>query len=133
MSFFERVKETGLPLDSLIVIGSGVLAAHGIREARDVDLVVTAELFAMLEKDASWKHGLQGGSSYALQKGDTEVWKDWSTDRSGHPTYHDLLPYTEVIDGIRFVTLEYLSKRKAERGDEKDLEDIRKIHDYRKS
>lgn len=133
MSFFERVKEIGLPLDSVIVIGSGVLAAHGIRDARDVDMVVTKDCYAVLERDASWKRGLQGSSSCALEKGDVEVWLDWSTDGSGHPTYEDLLPDSEVIESVRCVTLDYLEKRKAERGDAKDIEDIRSIHEYRQN
>lgn len=131
MDFFERVKALDLPLDTIIVIGSGVLAAHGIREARDIDVIVTAELFAMLEKDDNWVRGRQGSASYALERGDAEVWKDWSTDGTGRPKYEDLLPDTELIEGIRFVTLEYLERRKSERGTEKDMDDIRKIHEYR--
>lgn len=128
--FIERVKAIGLSLDKLIVIGSGALAVRGIREARDVDLVVPDPVFQMLERDLSWKRGLQGSASYALEKGDIEVWTDWSTDGTGRPTYEDLLPDTEVIDGVRFVTLEYIKARKIERGSDKDLEDIRKIDEY---
>ncbi len=39
-NFVERVKATNLPLDKSIVIGSGILAAYGIRDARDIDVVV---------------------------------------------------------------------------------------------
>jgi len=130
-SFARRVKALGLPLDQVIVIGSGVLAEHEIRQARDVDLVVPKSLFAKLEQDAMWKRGFQGSASYALEKGDVEVWTDWSTDGTGHPTYEDLLKVSELIDGIRFITLEYLEKRKLERGTEKDLLDVRKIHEYK--
>ena len=128
--FIERVKAIGLSLDKVIVIGSGVLAAHGIREARDVDLVVTRAVFAALEDNISWKRGRQGSASYALVKGDIEVWTDWSTDGTGHPTYDDLLSDTEIIDGVRFVTLEYLRTRKMERSSDKDIDDIRKIDEY---
>jgi hypothetical protein len=132
-SFILRIKATGLPLDQVIVIGSGVLAAHGIRSARDVDLIVPESLFAELEQNISWKRGTQGSASYALEKGDAEVWTDWSTDGTGHPAYNELLPDTELIHGVRFITLEYLEKRKTERGTPKDVEDIRKIHEYRKN
>lgn len=128
--FLERVRSVGLPLDTIIVIGSGVLAVRGIREARDIDLVVTKALFAELEKDSTWHTGRQGSVSHALEKGDIEVWTDWSTDGSGHPTYEELLPYTESIGGVRFVTLDYTILRKAERSSKKDLEDIRMIHEY---
>lgn len=133
VNFVEQVKAIGIPLDQLIVIGSGVLAAHGIRKARDIDLVVTSEVFNRLERDASWVQGKQGSSSYALVKEDIEVWTDWSTDASGHPDYDDLSPYTETIDGVRFVTLDYVERRKVERGSNKDIQDIKEIHEYRKS
>lgn len=130
--FIAGVKATGLPLDQLIVIGSGALAVHGIRRARDIDLVVTKPVFAVLERDNTWKRGFQGSSSYALEKGNIEVWTDWSTDGTGHPTYEDLLLDSELIDGVRFVTLEYVRARKLERGSDKDLEDIRKIDEYQR-
>lgn len=130
--FIERVKATGLPLDRVIVIGGGVLAVREIREARDIDLVVAHSVFTALEEDPSWKRGLQGSSSYALEKDDIEVWTDWSTDGTGHPTYEDLLPDTEYIDGVRFVTLDYLQRRKLERGSDKDFDDIRKIDEYQR-
>lgn len=130
-NFVERVKATNLPLDKSIVIGSGILAAYGIRDARDIDVVVEPEVFAELENEGVWHVGFQGSSSYALQKDDIEVWADWSTDGSGHPTYADLLPMTIEIEGVRFVTLDYVEQRKRERGSEKDIEDIRRIHEYR--
>lgn len=129
--FFERLRTTGLPHDRFVVIGSGVLAAHNIREARDIDLVVDSSLFAELEANGDWQQGRQGGASYALEKGDIEVWKDWSVDNSGYPDYSDLLEVSEAIEGIRFVTLEYLAARKRERGELKDQEDIRRIDEYR--
>lgn len=131
--FIKRLRRLGVPLERVVVIGSGVLAIHGIREARDVDLVVPPDVFVELEKSGEWHKGFIGSSSYALERGSAEIWVDWSTDGTGHPTYEDLLSDSEIIDGVRFVTLEYLEKCKAERGSEKDMEDIRKIHEYREN
>lgn len=128
--FLERLRQTGVPIDKAIVIGGGVLELHGIREARDIDLVVDTATFAQLERDG-WKHGGQGSSSYCLEKGQAEVWADWSTDGSGHPDYHDLLEVSEPFDGVRAVKLDYLKKRKLERGTEKDLRDIEAIEKHK--
>ena len=55
--FSERVKDLGLPLGQLIVIGSGLLDQLGIRAASDIDLVVSNELFNALKNDNAWKIG----------------------------------------------------------------------------
>ena len=41
--FSERVKDLGLPLDQLIVIGSGILNQLGIRQSADIDVATNRE------------------------------------------------------------------------------------------
>ena len=127
--FVERLNRAGLPTSETIVIGSGAMALKGLRAARDIDVVVTDALFQQLAA-AGWKRGKQGSSSYALIRGDVEVWMDWSVDGTGRPTFEDLLPNTQLEAGIRFVTLVYLRQRKLERGTEKDKQDVELIDDY---
>jgi hypothetical protein len=49
-----RVKELNLPLGEYCVFGSGVLEIYGIRKAKDVDLLVTENLYNKLKKEG-WK------------------------------------------------------------------------------
>ena len=42
--FSERVKDLGLPLDQLIVIGSGLLDQLGIRAASDINQIGRAHV-----------------------------------------------------------------------------------------
>lgn len=130
VDFKARVRAIGLSLDEVIVIGSGALDMRGIRHARDVDLVVTPTIFKQLEQTGDWSVGARKSHTYSLVNRDREVWMDWSTDGTGHPNYNDLLASTELIDGIRVVTLDYLMVRKAERGTQKDLADISLIKQY---
>lgn len=130
-TFTKRVESLGIPLERAIVIGSGVLELHGLRQANDVDLVVSEDVFWELEK-SGWKQGTTGSSSYSLEKDGAEVWMDWSTDGTGHPNYDDLLLFSEMVHGIRVVTLDYLKQRKLERGLEKDLRDVETIENYQK-
>ena len=37
-TFAERVKELGLPLDQIIIIGSGILDQLGIRQSADIEV-----------------------------------------------------------------------------------------------
>lgn len=130
-TFTKRVESLGIPLERAIVIGSGVLELHGLRQANDVDLVVSEDVFLELEK-SGWKQGTTGSSSYSLEKDEAEAWLDWSTDGTGRPNYDDLLLFSEMVHGIRAVTLDYLKQRKLERGLEKDLRDVETIENYQK-
>lgn len=125
--FAERLRKSGLPLDRIIVIGSGAMDLHGLRMARDIDLVVDADLFESLESSKEWRRGKDGSSSYSLENDDIEIWTDWSTDGTGSPDYGELLKSSEVIDGIRTVTLDFLKMKKRESGRRKDIEDIKEI------
>lgn len=48
-------KELDFPKEQYLVITGTVLAAHEIREADDVDIVVNQELFDELKEDGGWK------------------------------------------------------------------------------
>ena len=48
MDVIAEVKKLGLPLGQYVVIGSGIMAQLGLREANDVDIAVTPDLYAKL-------------------------------------------------------------------------------------
>ena len=129
-SIGDRVKMLGLPLDQLIVIGSGILDVLGIRRASDVDILVTREVFKNLSSDATWKSDKAESGSLRLSKNDYEVFYDWSDTGSEYPDFDDLVSYTTEIEGVRYVSLDYLRERKLSRGWEKDLGDVRLIDEY---
>ena len=131
--FVQRVRDIGLPLDKLIVIGSGILDAYGIRESNDIDLVVHPEVYEQLCADTSWRVGELYGSWAPVCKGSAEVWLNWSLDDQPHPDYDDLLAHSEMIEDVRFITLAYLYQWKAAKGREKDLNDCRLIEAYQRN
>ena len=49
--FIKAVKDLELKPEDYIVIGSGILVALGIREADDIDIVVSKDAFDKLAKD----------------------------------------------------------------------------------
>ena len=51
MNIFDQVKSLNLPLGKYVVVGGGVLAAHGIRDFKDIDILITEELFDELKKN----------------------------------------------------------------------------------
>ena len=62
-----------------------------------------------------------------IKIGETEIYKDWK------PWFNDvdfLMDSADIINGFRFVKLEYLLKWKQEMNREKDKTDIKIISDF---
>lgn len=123
-SFTQRVRDLNLPLDEIIVIASGVLDAHNIRQADDIDLAASSRLFASFGHNSAWQpHTAEWGERY-YRSGDCEVWAGWTEPGKTYPLYDDLLADTIVIDGIRFMSLQYVRRWKEIKGRDKDKQDI---------
>lgn len=125
MAIVERVKALGLPLDQLVVIGSGLLDAYGLRQAADLDLSVSPELFESLKKSGDFTLNERSGLPF-LYKDDVEVWLGWNADI----VFEDLKTDAVYVDGVAFANPAVIIKRKTERGLEKDLRDIKLLEEY---
>ena len=125
MTFIQRVKDLGLPLDQFVVIGSGLLDVYGLRSADDIDLVVSEPLYSSLKSRADYQEATKHGELY-LTSDNVEVWQTWG---SGHE-FEVLLANAVVIDGIKFINPEQLIVKKIELGRDKDLRDIILLEQY---
>jgi hypothetical protein len=125
----ENLKSLNLPPDQFVVVSSGSLAIRGIREARDVDIVVTPELWSILAQ----KYGVEikdnveiielGNDIETLGKG------SWFTKESLIKP-QEIFDEADVFEGIKFMNLSQLRKIKQEKGREKDLNDVKLIDEY---
>jgi len=68
MDIFKKLKELNLPEGKYVVIGSGLLAALGLREANDLDLLVSADLLAGLIKSGRYIKK-DGGNNLSSEDG----------------------------------------------------------------
>ena len=118
-----RVKALGLPLDELVVIGSGLLDAYGLREASDVDLAVSEPLFEQLKKVGGYTLGIKHDDEVLIDN-NVEIWRDWVA------SYEELAKDAVTVDGVRFASPAYIIERKQQRGWDKDLNDIRLLQEY---
>lgn len=124
MSMSDRVKALQLPLDEVVVIGSGLLDQLGLRAANDVDLVVSERLFTQLDADKRFTRQTdERGVFYTAPK--IEVWSDW-----GSETHEQLRAEAQQLDGVWYVAPDYLIQKKQARGTEKDLNDVKKLEEY---
>lgn len=132
MDIFNQIKKLNFPSGQYIVAGSGILAAKGIRETKDLDMVVTPELFEKCRSEGwevlPWTKEDIPGKDW-LRKGDVEVYIQISR-KTGGISAKELLKDAEIIEDIPFISLENLIDFKQEYGRPKDFEDIEIIKNY---
>ena len=132
-TFANKVKALDLPLDQIIVIGSGILDQLGIRPASDIDLAASSDLMKKLSEESSdWIKKFDDNQRFYFVKddGSAEVWDGWEFDGQA-VSYDGLLDCVVEYDGVRFVNLEFLSQWKKWRSREKDTQDVKLIDEWR--
>jgi len=124
----QKVKALGLPDGSYILFGSCPLAAAGIRETSDVDMLVNDEARALL-RARGWQERPGRNEDIMLEHGEYDVHSNW---RFGtyDPTLEELLATADVFDGVPFASLQEVRKWKSVYGRPKDPEDIKLIDAY---
>ena len=132
-TFADKVKALNLPLDQIIVIGSGILDQLGIRPASDIDLAASSDLMKKFsEESGDWIKKFDDNQRFYFVKddGSAEVWDGWVFDGQV-VSYGELLSQSVEYDGVRFVDLKFLRKWKSWRGREKDVQDVKLIDEWR--
>lgn len=122
------VKELNLAKGSFVVFGSCPMAAAGIREAGDIDLLATPkvrEKFAQL----GWEEINKGPLDKPVTNGVVEIHDNWEFS-SYKPTLAQLLSTADYVEDIPFASLGEVRKWKAASGRPKDIVDIKLIDDY---
>jgi hypothetical protein len=121
---WQQLKTLGLPLDDFAVFGSGPMWLRDIRESSDLDLVARGE---------AWSKALEIGE-LDTERGaihfpgtEIEMFRTWAP---GEWNVDKLIDEAEVVDDVRFVTLENVAKWKTLKGREKDVTDLILIQEY---
>ena len=122
-----KVKLLNLPKGSYIVYGSCPMTALKIREAKDIDLYVSQEIYDDLKKKG-WKEVYKGPKDKPVVYEDIEAHNTWDFS-AYNPTIEELLSRSFEVEGIDFASLEDVRKWKASSGRPKDLDDIKLIND----
>ena len=120
-NFLKAVERLRLPKNQFAIFGSGPLSVRNLREANDVDLIVKEPLWNELS------HRYSVMEKRLIKIGETEIYKDWK------PWFKDvnlLIDSADIINGYRFVKLQYLLQWKKEMNREKDKVDIKIINDF---
>lgn len=128
MDIVRKVKKLNLPGGSYVVVGSGTMEVLGIRETRDIDLVVSPEIYEKLKQEG-WEEKVRDDGTSFLVYNLYEVARTWD-DVSGEPNLESLLQDAHIVDSIPFVKVERLMEWKKRKGRDKDITDVELIKDY---
>ncbi len=127
-----KINQLQLPLGQYIVMGGATLAVRGIRETKDLDILVTPALFEELKAhfpldpvyEAKWHR-------QRLKAGEVEFYPDFYYEKIDlFFDVADLINDAEMIEGIPFQKLEHLMNAKLDTAREKDLQDVALIQNY---
>lgn len=129
MNIITEVKKLNIDPDKFVIIASGILNQLGIRESSDIDLIVTPDVYESFQQLDGWEEKTWPVGDPTIQKGIFELCTDWGDDTHTY-TFEDVKRNSTEIEGINFITLDFLKKWKATKGRNKDLEDVKLIDKY---
>lgn len=118
----KKLKRLDLPNDKFAVYGSGPLGVRKIRKIKDLDLIVTKDLWEELSKRYPTKGS---GDKLRIDLGEIEI-----LAKPIVYTAEELIREADVIDGVRYVKLKTLMSLKRKMGGEKHYKDIELIKNY---
>ncbi len=127
----DKVKSLGLPVGEYVVFGAAPMAIAGLREAGDVDMLVSPKLWQDLQA-AGWALLDKGGKDKPLTYDVFEAHENWDFSTYS-PTLKHLLATADAVDGVPFASLHEVRKWKAAWGRPKDLADVALIDAYHAS
>lgn len=131
MDIFKKLQELNFPPGEYVVAG-GAMAAHGIREAHDLDILVTPNLYQKLLGQGFEKCQCEQclkNDRIMLKKDNVDILPNYILGNYIGDT-STLIKTADIIKGFPFIKLSELVKFKKELGRQKDFDDIKLIEEY---
>lgn len=117
-----------LPTKDYAVVGSGPMFAYGIKsQINDIDIVARGKAWEMVRKLGNPIKSPLGNTIIQIFDGKVEAGITWLP---GECDIDELIDTADVIEGIRFVSLENVLKWKKKMARPKDLKHIKMIEEY---
>jgi hypothetical protein len=119
MRYLDELRSLDFPVDEYAIFGSGPLAVRGIRANRDIDILVSNEIWNRFSKENT--------GTNKIKRGHIEICQDWK------PYFSDssvLIDDSELIGDFRYVKLSYVLEWKEQSKVKQDREDVLQINEY---
>ena len=131
----DELTNLGLTSENSAIIGAGILDVLDIRKSSDVDVVVSRADYERLSKNDRFKSDENYGRPVLLYDM-LEICTAWGVLGKKY-SLQDLIPETVIINGVRYISLDFLYRVKKswlEDDDvrQKDIDDVRLIGEYLK-
>jgi len=131
MNIFKKLQELNFPLGEYVLVGSGPLAARGLREANDLDIAVTDKLWQQLIASGNYKTEEKYGRLFLTERNsdDVDIIKqlDWDAYLT---SVEEAIAGADIIQGFPFLNIAETIKFKTALGRKKDFKDILMLEDY---
>lgn len=133
MDILNSLQEIGLSNENSVVIGSGILSAYGIRESNDIDVVTDKSTYNKISAESRFAKAENHGREI-LTDDLFEIGTSWGV-LGKDQTIDDLKEKSTVVDGVRYITIEFLMAVKQSwlQDDDvrqKDIDDVKLIEKY---
>lgn len=125
----DKVKSLNLPTGEYVVFGAAPMAVAGLREANDIDFLVTPQLLDVIKQRPGWNQVHKGPKDEPYENDVFEVHANWDFSTYA-PTLEHLLKTATYVDEVPFASLLEVRKWKAAWGRPKDLQDVALIDAY---
>jgi hypothetical protein len=132
VNIFTEIKKHNFPPDEYVVFGGAAMAARGLKETNDIDIVASQKFLAEYRSKKGWRdhpriipteeHGV------ANEEGTIELYP--TVGGIAEMTFERLRENAEIIDGIPFASLKDVRIIKEVYNREKDLLDVIKIEKF---
>lgn len=135
MDIFKEIKQIGLPDNNFVVVGSAILQIKNIREANDLDILVSKNSYEQFKSSSGWKlieRNPIGREKWEfIEREYVQIYFRFYGAKEYNLDYFLINPsHAEVINGIHFISLKELIRSKQEWGRPKDIKDIDLIKEY---
>jgi len=128
---FQKLLSLDLPPEDYSVFGSGPLFVHGLRASiEDLNIIARGAAWQKAHNFGQEQVAHSGLGKAILPAQGIQIYNAWGP---GEWTADDLIDTSEVIDGVKFVTLDKVAHWKGLMGRPKDVEDLKIIEDYLKN
>jgi hypothetical protein len=131
LNFIDELQALNLPAGQYAIFGSGPLAVRNLRDANDIDIIVTPELWTKLV--AQYPPHIketEKGPVTSIAISNIEIYNSWLFLET---KIKEMIANAEIIDNLPFVRLEYVIEWKKFMDRPKDRNDLELITKYLKS
>jgi hypothetical protein len=131
VKYFIELRRLRLPLNKILIVGSGTMALLGLKENNDIDLWVAEDVFEAMKTDPNFKPIMKEGRLfYESKSGNIEASNTMPCTKGGVEVY---IKRAILIYGFHFMSVNDLIYWKKCMRRPKDLVDLKKLLEYKRS